>query len=122
MRVSSALGMIGSADCFLNAVLSVIGIDAFLQEFGSVDSKFYVQGIVCLIAGILGVFGILRRATLGATLMFGSSMLMFFALGLFGWFPCIFLFASGIMALRERESTRLENNTFLDQKHNINSQ
>ena len=108
MRVSSALGMIGSADCFLNAIFSVFIIDAFLQEFGSVESKFYVQGIVCLTAGVLGVFGILKKGTLGATLMFGSSVLMFFALGLFGWFPWIFLFAGGIMALREKETNLIK--------------
>ncbi len=61
MRVSSALGMIGSADCFLNAIFSVFIIASFLQEFGSAESKFYFQGIFCLIAGILGVFGIFRK-------------------------------------------------------------
>ena len=111
LKVSSALGLIGSAICFLNAIFSVIVIDSFLQEFGTVRTIYYVQGIVALIVGILGVIGSLRRATLGAFLMIGGCFLMFLVGGLYFWLPCGLLFAGGIMALREKEIYKITKQT-----------
>jgi hypothetical protein len=109
VKTSTVLGLVGTIFAFLDAAITPLFVYSFLSEFGSVETKIWVPGVICLFVTVFGLFGSLKGGNLGAFSMIIGSILMFLALGVYGWLPGALLFAGGIMAEREKAKSQLQN-------------
>lgn len=99
-RISFVLGLVGSISIFLNAIISFVGSNEFLLEFGQVPevSKYALWGVVFLVVGFLALIGCIKGKKFGSYSMAisGVFMLLFLA-----WVPVAFLIAGAYSASKE---------------------